>query len=200
MRLRTFAIIFVCFFSPVCAANTLAQAEETCSELGFKKKTESYGDCVLELHSRANKKTSSPTNANPDHQACTKFGFTAGTESHSNCKLQMEMARRQAQQKQAEFELATRQYEQERKEYEARLAAYENEKKRRQGDAMMRFGLALMGGNSPYASENLANAGRAALGMPPTLPPRPQIQNFTINAPDGRMTNCSVMGNNINCF
>jgi hypothetical protein len=64
----------------------------------------------------------------------------------------------------------------------------------------MKFGLSLAGGTSPHASENFANAGRESLGMAPIQPTRPQVQNFTITNPAGRMTNCTVVGNNINCF
>jgi hypothetical protein len=200
MCTRTFTLIFVMRLPTVCFGNTLSHAEATCSELGFKRKTEAFGDCVLELHSRNKKTVKQSGDGSPDDNSCKKFGFVVGTQEYASCRLQMDTARQQAQQKQAEYELAKQQYEQELRVYEERLAAYEKEKKRRQGDAMMKFGLALMGGTSPHFSENLANAGRASLGYPPVQPAIPRFDNFMITTPSGQITNCNVSGNLIHCF
>lgn len=179
--------------------------EKTCADIGFKPLTEAHAECVLELFERKKKQSQTkhlPTkiDATPEHIACENFGFIAGSVPYSDCRLKMDVARRDDQQKQAAYELAQEKYEMELRQYEEQVARYEKEKKRREGDAMMRFGLSLLGGTSPYFSENLANAGRASLGLPPSPPVAPQIQNFSITSPGGRMTNCSVVGNNINCF
>jgi hypothetical protein len=196
--------------------------EQTCLEIGFKKKTEAHADCVLELLDRKKQrsadknsvnlnvpqpnevqkpgKTAAKGDGSPDHVTCEKFGFVVGTSQYSDCRMKMELARKEAQQRQAAYEIAKRQYELESQQYQEQVARYEKEKERQKGEAMMKFGLSLMGGRSPYLSENLANAGRATLGIPPAPPIAPQIQNFTITGPSGRMTSCSVVGNNVNCF
>ena len=92
-----------------------------------------------------------------------------------------------------------KQYELEQQRYQDEVAAYEKERERRKGAAMLQFGLALMGGQSPRASENFANAGRSVLGLPPVAPTQPSFQNFTITNPNGRITNCNVFGNNVTC-
>jgi hypothetical protein len=180
-------------------AKDMNDAEKTCSDLGFKPRTEPYADCVVELYSRDRKASRKSIEQPSDEMACKSFGFKPGTEAFSNCRLQIETARRQEAQKQAQFELEQRKYEQELLEYQQRMLAYENERKRRQGDAMMRFGLGLMSGTSPYASENFGNAGRAALGIPPARPAQPGMEHFLINTPGGGMTSCHVIGNIVTC-
>jgi hypothetical protein len=188
--------------------------EATCSELGFKKKTQAYGECVLELDQRekagrlqAVRQLQQQTQQNQqkgdgtnEHQMCAKFGFVVGSAPYSDCRLKIDIAKREQAQRQAAYDIEQQRYQEEQRRYEAQVAEYEREKERQKGLALLRFGAALAGGTSPYFSENLANAGRQSLGMAPTPPTRPQIQNFTITNPAGRMTNCTMVGNNINCF
>jgi hypothetical protein len=219
------AITFLLSLSSFIAVANLAQHEVTCAELGFKKRTPAYGECVLELDQR--QKTAKVTaekqeqigrqeninreneiakqqmqqrgDGSVEHQTCNRFGFVVGTPYYSECRLKIDIAKREQAQKQAAYEAEQRRYQEEQRRYEAQVAEYEKERERQKGAAMMRFGLALMGGTSPHASENFANAGRQSLGLPPVAPSRPTIQNFTITGPDRRMTNCNVFGNNITC-
>ncbi len=214
MAINSIVTIF-CIASPqIIFAVDTRNEEKMCAEIGFKPKSETHADCVLELLERkkgivkrdiksatpqvTNKATSG--DGTQEHVSCINFGFEANTPLYSDCRMKMEIAKRDAAQKQKDFELAQRQYESEVRQYQEQLARYEKEKERQKGEAMMKFGLALMGGSSPYFSENLANAGRASLGLPPTAPTAPRIQNFTITTPGGRVTTCSVIGNNYNCF
>jgi len=135
-----------------------------------------------------------------EDKLCQKFGFEVLSAEYSQCRMKVEIAKREAADRQREYDLAKRRYEEEMARYEQQKAEFDRERERRRGEAMLKFGLALMGGTSPNASENFANAGRQSLGLPPLAPSRPTIQNFTITAPNGRMTNCSAIGNNINCF
>jgi len=203
-----FGIIFISIFF-IAQHNTYALSteieEKTCTDIGFQPRTEAHAECVLELFERKKKQgqaknSQTKVDGTPEHIACEKFGFIVGSAPYSDCRLKMDVAKRDAQQKQAAYELAQRKYEMELRQYQEQIARYEKEKERREGEAMMRFGLSLLGGTSPYFSENLANAGRASLGLPPAPPVAPQIQNFNITSPGGRMTNCSVVGNNINCY
>lgn len=127
-----------------------------------------------------------------EHQTCVEFGFVAGTSEYSNCQLEIHKVIREAKQLQEIFE-------ERQQQYQARLAEYEKEKERQRGLALMRFGGALMSGTSPHFSENFANAGRDALGIAPVPPTRPNIHNFTIRHSSGRISNCSVINNHINC-
>jgi hypothetical protein len=212
-------------FSSMLAVADLTQHEVTCAELGFKKRTPAYGECVLELDQRqkaamgvvekqerlrqqesisreseiAKQQMQQRGDGSVEHQTCNRFGFIVGTPPYSECRLKIDIAKREQAQKQAAYEAEQRRYQEEQRRYEAQVAEYEKERERQKGAALMRFGLALMGGTSPNASENFANAGRQSLGLPPVAPTRPSIQNFTITGPDRRMTNCTVFGNNINC-
>jgi hypothetical protein len=134
-----------------------------------------------------------------EHQTCHRFGFVVGTPSYSECRLKIDIAKREQAQRQATYEIEQKRYQEEQRRYEAQVAELEKERERQKGAAMMRFGLALMGGTSPHLSENLANAGRQSLGLPPIAPNRPTFQNFTITGPDRRISNCNVFGNNITC-
>jgi hypothetical protein len=216
------AFLFLgCVMANTHAVETSAQ-EKTCTEIGFKPKTEAHAECVIELFERTSRATKSKRvertassslssqsreatvpqkgDGTAEHTACAQFGFVVGTAAYSDCRLKMAIAKREAQHKQAAYELAQRQYEAELRQYEEQVARYEKEKERQKSDAFIRFGAALLGGSSPHFSENFANAGRASLGLPPSAPTAPSIQNFNITGPSGRMTSCSVVGNNINCF
>lgn len=219
------AITFLLSLSSFIAVADLPQHEATCAELGFKKRTPAYGECVLELDQRqktakvaaegqeqirrqeninreseiAKQPMQQRGDGSVERQTCNRFGFIVGTPSYSDCRLKIDIAKREQAQKLAAFEAEQRRYQEEQRRYEAQVAEYEKERERQKGAAMMRFGLALMGGTSPHASENFANAGRQSLGLPPVAPSRPTIQNFTITGPDRRITNCNVFGNNITC-
>jgi hypothetical protein len=208
MRTATHKIIFLLFvFCPHVFALDLSVYENQCSEIGFKKKTLAFGECVLELHSRGvpPQKASNSAQANTgdgtnEHQMCAKFGFVAGTSQYSECRLKIDIAKKEQAQRQAAYDAEQQRYQEEQRRYDAQVAEYEKEKERQKGLALMRFGAALAGGTSPSFAENFGNAGRQSLGIAPVPPTRPQIQNFTITNPAGRMTNCNVVGNNINCF
>jgi len=208
MRTTTYKIIFIClFWCHSAIATDLSAYENQCVEIGFKKKTPAFGECVLELHSRggSSSKARNSVQANNgdgtnEHQMCAKFGFIAGTSQYSECRLKIDIAKKEQAQRQAAYEAEQQRYQEEQRRYEAQVAEYQKEKERQKGLALMRFGAALAGGTSPSFAENFGNAGRQSLGIAPAPPTRPQIQNFTITNPAGRMTNCTVIGNNINCF
>jgi hypothetical protein len=201
-----YAILFMTFC--VGAHADLSEHETKCTDIGFKKKTPAYGECVLELDRRSRlittrqisevQKPSTPLSE--DQEMCIKFGFALGSDSFSDCRLKIEIAKRENEQRQATYDIQKQRYEEEKRRYDAQLAEYQKEKDRQKGLALLRFGAALAGGTSPYASENLANASRQSLGIAPNPPSAPQIQNFTIRNPSGRMINCSAFGTNINCF
>jgi hypothetical protein len=218
--MRTSIIKIVFLFSLISVSGIsvarLAEHEATCADLGFKKKTQAYGECVLELDQRETAARSQAArqlqqqtqiqaqqkgDGTNEHHMCVKFGFVVGTAPYSDCRLKIDIAKREQAQKQAAYEIELKRYQEEQRRYEAQVAEYEKERERQKGLALMRFGAALAGGTSPYFSENLANAGRQSLGLAPNPPVRPQIQNFTITNPvANRVTNCTMVGNNINCF
>ena len=221
MRTSIVKVVFLFGLLSACGISVggLAEHEATCSDLGFKKKTQAYGECVLELDQRetaeralaikqaqqqaqqqAQIQAQQKGDGSNEHQMCVKFGFVVGSAPYSDCRLKIDIAKREQAQRQAAYEIEMKRYQEEQRRYEAQVAEYEKEKERQKGLAILRFGAALAGGTSPYFSENLGNAGRQSLGLAPIAPTRPQIQNFTITNPAGRMTNCTAVGNNINCF
>jgi len=201
-------------------ADELAELKTTCIEIGFKPKTEAFGQCVLELRNRQRSKVkesaekheveSTPRSAplfvqetrgdgSPDDKLCTGYGFKPGTTSYAQCRQQVEVARRDAQQRQAQYALELQRFEEEKRQYEEQVEEYEREKERQRNLRLLQFGAALAGGNSPYFLENLANASRQMLGMPPEPPRSPPPQTFFIQGPSGNRT-CTVNGNLVSCF
>ena len=68
----------------------LAEHEAMCADLGFKKRTPAYGECVLELDRRASTEKGKAVqqvrqqeqqrgDGTSEHQTCNRFGFVVGT-------------------------------------------------------------------------------------------------------------------------
>jgi hypothetical protein len=174
MRTSIKQIIFctsLAFCYNVFALDT-SQHEKTCSEIGFKKKTEAHANCVLEILSRqsGSRPTVSPSaSSNPDDATCKSYGFKPGTNSYGECRQRLDFSRQQVAQKQ-------REHEEQKRQYDAQLA---EQKRQRQAAA----GLALM-----QMSSGLMN---------PPKPPPPT--NQTIVTPGG-IVNCHTTGTVTNCF
>lgn len=221
MRASTLQVIIFALmaYAGGVGAIDLTAHEKTCAELGFKKRTPAFGECVLELDQRTSVERTQAVKLNQQqvqqqvqqqaqqqgdgtnaHQMCDKFGFVVGSAPYSDCRLKINIAKQEQTQRQATYDAEQRRYLIEQQRYDAQVAALERQKEKQRADGLIRFGLALMGGTSPHASENFANAGRQSLGLAPIPPTRPQIQNFTITNPGRQTTNCTVIGNNINCF
>ena len=100
------------FFFTLCGnvyALDTSTEEKTCSEIGFKRKTEAFGNCVLELVQRkggqVNRQSSqtvsqSPLSNDPDDATCRKYGFRAGTNEYAQCRQQIDQARQDSQRQQ----------------------------------------------------------------------------------------------------
>ena len=165
-----------------CFALDLSQYESLCSEIGFKKKTEAYGQCVLELAEK-NKSLSSPKN--DDEQLCKSYGFKPNTSSFSECKLKLEMAKRQSID-------AQEKYNREKAEYDRQMALIQREREQQRAMKQLELGLRMMGGQSPVDAVN-------SVGTNAPIAPRAPT-NQTITLPNGRMVNCTTTGTMTNCF
>lgn len=148
--------------------------EASCAEIGFKRKTPAFANCVLELHDRKN---SSITSNDPDDATCRRYGFKPKTSEYAQCRLQIDTAKAQAQQQQA-------QYLEQQRAYQAQL---EEQKRQRR----VATGLALMQMNN-----GLSSGGYNAYGTAPT-PPNP---NRVITFPNGKTLNCTTTGTMTNCL
>lgn len=182
MRTPTSSIVFLflSLFASVSLAIDTSQQEKTCTEIGFKKKTEAHANCVLELLSRnsSSRKTNISTAIHPDDATCQSYGFKPGSTAFGECRQKLDFAKQQAAQKQ-------REYEEQKRQYDAQL---EEQKRRRQAAA----GLALMQMGSGIASGTYNS---------PLAPPRPPAPTSeTIIMPGGRIVNCHTTGTVTNCF
>lgn len=155
--------------------------EEQCLDIGFKKKSQAFANCVLELVDR---RGSAQNSQDPDDATCRKYGFKPRTDNYAACRQQIDLARQQAQQQQAV-------YAQQKAEYDAMVAEQKKEKERQKGLAMLQLGLGMMSGK--YNSGN-------GYGSVPSAPPPPQNLNQTYVLPGGKMMNCNTTGNVTTCF
>jgi hypothetical protein len=176
-----------------------SKEEQVCVDIGFTRKTEAFGSCVVEMVGRRAGGRTMPipsdnrspvrqlTQTELDGVTCQKYGFKPNTTDHSQCLFQINSARAEAQQRQAQYELQKRQYE-------AQLAAINREKERRRGEAMFELGMRMLSGQSPVSAANSVGT-----GVPFGPPPVPMsTQTYTL--PGNRTMTCSTMGSVTNCF
>ncbi|MBU3540229.1 hypothetical protein [Polynucleobacter sp. UB-Tiil-W10] len=165
-------ILLLLFNTNLARAIDTSEQEKTCSDIGFKKKTEAFANCVLELVDRGS--SNSPINPNdPDEATCRRYGFKPQTNEYASCRLQIDQARIQARQQQDQ--------------YQQQLDAYNKQKSQAAGVAMMGMGLGMLSNNSPGS----ANSGSPSL--PPQMGPR------TYMLPGNKMMTCSTIGNITSC-
>ncbi|MBU3582020.1 hypothetical protein ICN19_08320 [Polynucleobacter sp. AP-Capit-er-40B-B4] len=151
--------------------------EAACLDLGFKKKTPSFANCVLELLER---KENSTASTDPDDATCRKYGFKRKTNEYATCRQQIEQAKMQAAQQQA-------QYQQQQRQYQAQLDEQRRQRSVAAGLALMQLGTGMTSG--AYNANN-------GYGTLPT-PPNP---NRTYILPGGKTMNCTTTGTVTNCF
>lgn len=183
-HLTHLAALFLGILILPCAALALdtSQEEKQCLDIGFKRKTPAFANCVLELIDRRGSSIQSAQD--PDDATCRKYGFKPKTDNYAICRQQIDLARQQAQQQQA-------QYAQQRAEYEAQLAEQKRERDRQKGMAMLNLGLGMMSGK--YNASN-------GYGTLPPAPTPPQNMNRTYILPGGKMMNCNTSGSVTTCF
>ena len=148
MRTSIVKIVFLFSLLSTCGFSFagLAEHEATCADLGFKKKTQAYGECVLELDMRetasrgqAVKQILQQTqlqaqqkgDGTNEHQTCVKFGFVVGSAPYSDCRLKIDIAKREQAQRQAAYDIELQRYQEEQRRYEAQVAEYERQKESR---------------------------------------------------------------------
>ncbi len=163
----------------------LSNFESTCKEIGFKPKTEAFGECVLELIEREQSKTSS-SSYDPDTQTCLSYGFKPQTQGFAECKFKLDMAKQESAR-------AQEKYEREQEDYERQVAEIERARERERGLRMMEYGTRLLGGQSPIDAALSIGTGR------PVAPAAPDPISQTITTPGGRIIHCTTMGSMTNC-
>lgn len=183
MRSTTIAIKLVIISMILIARPALsidtASEEATCVEIGFKKKTPSFANCVLELLDRKESVSSNLVN-DPDDVTCKKYGFKPRSSEFAACRLQIDQARRDAQRQQE-------QYAQQQRQYQAQLEEQRRQRSVATGLALMQLGSGISSG--AYNANN-------SYGAKPT-PPNP---NRMYILPGGKTMNCTTTGTVTNCF
>lgn len=187
MRTPVVKVIFLFFafiLNDTVFANDTAAEEKICSEIGFKRKTEAFGNCVLELHGRKGSQSVTVNSGDSDDATCLKYGFKRGTNEFAQCKLQIDQAKQDAQRQQE-------QYAQQQQKYEADLKAYKRQREDARDMALLELGLGLLGGGGSQGS---------SAGPAPIPPPIPSNEFRRYNLPNGKIMQCNTFGTVTNCF
>jgi hypothetical protein len=181
--------------------------ENTCTYIGFKKGTESFGNCVLELVDRKKKSVPKDTlvltqsvkvaktkpepqavgDGSEDDSTCQKYGFKPATNEYSSCRLQIDQAKQQIAQQQA-------QYNEQQRQYEEQKAAQDKQRRIQASLKLMDMGQRMTSGQNP------ADAYRQANGLAPLQSPTPPMQTQTYMLPNNKMMTCTTAGTVTNCF
>lgn len=192
------SIIGIASWASVNSAVDLGVYKEQCADFGYKKGTEKFGSCVLELRRRA-KGSQAKTNqvveriatgdGSTEDQQCQRFGFNPGTSEYSNCMMQLSVAAETARR-----ELAI--YNEQKRAYDAEVARVKKAKQDAASFALLEAGLCMMAGPTECAKAQ----GRHIVVETKT-PRMPTFQNFTIQGADGFNTNCqfNTQINHVSC-
>ena len=154
--------------------------EASCAEIGFKRKTPAFANCVLELVERKEQRLAASQPSDPDDATCRRYGFKPKSNEYASCRLQIDQARQDAQRQQSQFAEQQRQYEEQ-------VAEQKRQKRIAASMALMQMGAGISSG--AYNANN-------AYGALPT-PPNP---NRTYILPGGKMMNCTTTGTVTSCF
>jgi len=176
----------------------LSYAKKQCKELGFKEKTEKFGDCVLDLSKRSGFQPESSgsnvarSDGSPDDKTCIGYGYAIGTTGYADCRLKLDQARQQ-------YERELTAYEVEKAEYDRRAAAIKRENELRAAEALSQYGLCFASCGTDYlACATRCGSGSAGVdrsaGQPPVQP-----SGFSTLILNGKIINCSRLGSIVTC-
>lgn len=207
-------ITIVSFCGNVFAIDTSTE-EKTCSEIGFKRKTEAFGNCVLELIDRKNKsqqvkaaRTTTPSN-NAIRQSTAQNQRPAqekppspivgdGSPDDNTCQTygfkpgtaNYSECRQKIDLARQDGQRQQAQYEAQQRQYEAQMAEYKRQREMAASMALMQMGLGMMAGGSPATN----------FAPPPVAPVAPRNNTQTYFLPNGRAMTCTTTGSHTNCF
>jgi len=179
---------FILFFSFAAFAD-MTEYKNICEDIGFKPKTEKFGECVLKLRS----KNSSTQNNN------TKV--ISNTNDIEELKRQHQtLAQQQFQALQKQNDLLERQYQNQLSIQAQQKKAAADAKRKRVSVYLMKLGAGMMQG------QTMGDSARAAQGLPlidaPRRPTMQPMQDYRVTLPNGSFYTCRYDANvrRANCF
>lgn len=195
--MRLFVLIFF-FLSSSLFGESLDEYKDTCAQIGFKKGTPDFGNCVLKLRKKnaLNNTISAPAKS-PSRQTlkgddsqedvmCQKYGFAVGSTNYNSCRMNLDMAKQNAIQQQKFHEEQVRQYNEQKRIYDEQQAKAKADKDAEDTFNLIMYGLNRAGGKTHD------EAAPALYGLPayPKQPP-PVIQQAPIQPIGGTTLECS---------
>jgi len=182
MLAKTSLFVLFLFFSTHSFGIDTSKEEATCVDIGFKRKTPAFANCVLQLIERDSASVST-VSSDPDDATCRRYGFKPKTNEYATCRLQIDQAKQDAQRQQA-------QYVEQQRQYQAQLDEQKKQRNQAQGLALMQMGAGISSG---------AYNARNGYGTLPT-PPAPMDSPRTYILPGGKAMTCTTTGSVTNCF
>lgn len=201
MRFLLIALIFI--FTLV-NGESLDSYKDSCEQIGFKKGTSDFGNCVLELRKKSQvnntkvtpkKSMAAPTPSNNSEEAytCRKYGFSIGSEDYNACIMNLDLAKQQALQQQKIYEEQVRQYKEQERQYNEQKRLYEEQLAKAKSDkeAKDMFNLLMYGLNRVVGDKTHDEAAPALYGLPAyPKQPRAPIMPMPLEPIGGRTMDC----------
>jgi len=147
---KIIACLFLLLFTNCYALDT-TQEEGTCESIGFKKKTEPYANCVLELVGRKNNNAPIELN-NPDDAACRNYGFKPQTNDYAKCRQLIDQQRYQATQQQAA-------YEEQKRQFDAQIAEQKRQRQLQASQALINYSQSMTPKPPPTSNQTIVLPG-----------------------------------------
>jgi hypothetical protein len=176
--------IFLFLISASSARAELAPMKEQCEALGYRPKTEKFGDCVMELYSRSVSRPSpsSTRGLSAEAHQCIQMGFKLDTSEMGACQIQLK-----------QLAIQQNQFETQRRAYDQQMSAAQKQRDFDQAQAL--FGIA-------NQSLGIAGGGRQDTAIPPgayrgVLPP--PVPPLRVIPPSGSPFICSYQGSTLVC-
>jgi hypothetical protein len=132
-----------------------------------------------------------------EDKTCQELGLKVWDANYPACKGEVSMALARHDREMEIYRLRAEQHRLAVQAYEERKREIEEERRERRNMAMLQYGLNLMSGTSPYASQNFERASREYLGLPPAPEP-PKVDSLFITGPNGRLS-CVINSGIVNC-
>ena len=183
-------------FSSWSYANDLSNYKSICKEIGYKEKTEDFGECVLKLRKKKSNQQATTNTSN---------GVSPKNIEGNNIAQLKEQHRQEAERQFAQmagmYELQQRQYEQQlrayeeqKRQYDEQQAKIQKEKERKKNMKLIELGLRMATGQSA-TDASMATAGMIPLPRAPQQPTLQFNEQYRVTLPDGSLYQCTYNPN-----
>ena len=191
-----YLLTILVLFSSWSFANDLSSYKSICKEIGYKEKTEDFGECVLKLR----KKNSSQQPTTNSSNGVSPKNIEGNNIAQLKQQHRQEAERQFAQMadmyalQQQQYQQQLRAYEEQKRQYDAEQAEIQRQKEKRKNMKLMELGLRMATGQS-VRDASMATAGMLPLPQPPQQPTLQFNEQYRVTLPDGSLYQCTYNPN-----